>query len=201
MKLHLDSLSLPQPADRVLHIAPEKGISSFLRKAVGDKYYDPADIEPERFGFCNAREFDLCRDAESLPLDHYKLILHSHVLEHLRCNWTAVLFFLHRALQHGGYHIFSIPILDGCYEVDLGPLSHEEAAQRFGQDDHVRRVGRADLRQTLGMVFKGDLDRHRIGVRFAGEVLREINIPRNLWNTLNGSTVFTFGKNDLRLTS
>jgi len=198
LKLHLDRLGIPRLNNKVLHIAPERGLSEFFRERVGDGY-DPVDIAPEVFDFCNARRFDLCQDAELLPSFSYDLVVHGHVLEHVPCNFTAILFHLHRALKPNGYHVFCIPILRGEYEEDLRVLSQEEACARFGQNDHVRRFGRADLSATLGMVFNGDLESHRIGACFDDNALDAANIPASERDSLNGTTVFVFRKHDIRL--
>lgn len=200
LKLHLDRLGLPRNGNSILHIAPERSLAKLLHDEAGPGY-EAADLHPELFPFCEVKALNLCCDAESLPPNHYDLILHSHVVEHLPCNYTAVLFFLHRALKPGGYHIFSLPILSGFYEEDLGSLSEKEAIARFGQCDHVRRIGRSDLAATLGMIFPGDLECHRIDSCFDAETLKRANVPSDQWTTLNSSTVFVFGKSELRLST
>src|SRR5690606_34583546 len=145
------------------------------------------------------RNLDYCMDAETLPPETYDYIIHSHVLEHVPCNWTMILLFLHRALKSRGKHIFCMPILSGQFEESLQPLSPEEAVRRFGQNDHVRRIGRADLDKTLGMIFKGDLDRHILGKSFSDEILDSVNVPEGERRTLNSSTIFVFEKDDLKI--
>lgn len=198
LKLHLDRIGMPKRGEKVLHIAPERHISGLLSESAREGY-DAVDLFPELFPFVKAKKFDLCTDAEALQPESYDYIIHSHVLEHLPCNWTMVLLFLHRALKVGGRHVFCVPILSGQYEESLQPLTAEEATRRFGQNDHVRRIGRADLDRTLGMVFRGDLQRHILGNCFPDEVLADANIPEAERRTLNSSTVFVFGKADTRI--
>lgn len=198
IKLHLDRLDAPSRGDRILHIAPERGIAEFLRERAGDGY-EAVDLFPDLFPHVAARRFDLCTDAAGLPSAEYDLILHSHVLEHVPCNWTMVLLHLHRALKPGGHHLFAIPILSGHFEESLAPLPKEEAVRRFGQDDHVRRLGRADLERTLGMVFAGDLAEHALDRWFDAAILNAASIPEAMRPDLNSSTVFVFGKDELQL--
>lgn len=157
------------------------------------------DLFPQLFPHVPKRRFDLCVDTEALEPNSYDCIIHSHVLEHLPCNWTMVLVLLHRALKPGGWHIFCMPILSGQYEESLAPLTAEEAVSRFGQNDHVRRFGRADLERTLGMIFQGSLERHILGNRFTDEVLDTANVPESERRTLSSSTAFVFRKNDTKL--
>ena len=198
LKLFLDKYNIPKTNGKVLHIAPEIGISRFLQNRAGIGY-EPVDKFPSGYRFCKARELDLCTDAEFLPRNHYDLIIHSHVMEHLRCNITAVLYFLHRALNRSGLHIFALPIMQGHADEYFGPLSDEEARLRFGQSDHVRRLSQSDLPITLGMIFRGDLSEHAIGRQFESSVLDAHNIPMSERVGLNGSTVFMFRKDDIRL--
>lgn len=198
LKLHLDKLRPVGPQDRILHIAPDKGIAALLEKIAGENY-EPADLFPENFPHVRARKFDLCADAEKIPPHTYDYIIHSHVLEHIPCNWTMALLYLHRALKPDGVHIMCIPILSGAFEECLAPLSKEEATKRFGQDDHVRRFGRLDLNNTLGHLFKGELEKHILQNCFSSEELDRVNIPHEERKTLNSSTVFVFKKDELRL--
>jgi hypothetical protein len=199
MKLHLDRIGLPKRGDKVLHVAPERVISELLKEQAGDGY-DGVDLFPELFPHIETRKFDLCVDAETLAPGFYDYIIHSHVLEHVPCNWTMILLFLHRALKPGGKHIFCMPILSGQFEESLQPLSAADAVRRFGQNDHVRRIGRDDLDKTLGMIFKGDLNRYILGNTFSDEVLDRVNIPETERRTLNSSTIFVFEKDDLKIT-
>ncbi len=199
IQLHLQQRSLPHAGAKMLHIAPEKGLAGIFENVMG-RSYDPVDLFPELFPHCKARKFDLCRDAETLEEESYDLVLHSHVLEHIPCNWTMVLLFLHRALKKGGLHLFSFPVMPGAYDETLGSIGEEQCVRRFGQKDHVRRFGRMDIERTVGMLFKGDLMRHALGNCFSDDALDAANIPLVERNTLNGSTVFVFGKDDVRLT-
>nr|WP_226946814.1 class I SAM-dependent methyltransferase [Rhizorhabdus phycosphaerae] len=142
---------------------------------------------------------DLVRDAAALPSGHYDLIIHSHVMEHIPGNVTAVLYHLHRALKPEGRHICCIPIIrDGHSAEDLGPLDPADATARFGQDDHVRRFGGRDVQQTLGMIFRLP-EHYDLTATFDEPTLIRNNIPRVVWRGWCPSSVLALGKEDLLL--
>lgn len=197
--LYLNKLEIPQPGMKVLHFAPEEGLYNAILRVVDVNDYLTADIEPRRFPFAkNIVKFDMCSDVEALPEGHFDLILHSHVLEHIRCNVAYVLFHLHRSLKENGWHVCSIPFLGGFYEEHTGKLDDNEATRRFGQFDHVRRFGRDDLDNSLGKVlnFERDFDATR---DFPPDVLQQYNIPEVAWRGLTPHTVLRLRKYDMRL--
>ena len=195
----LQKYHLLKPGLRVLHFAPERSFAERLH-AIWGEGYEPVDINPELYDFApNIRRIDLVEDAHKLPSDHYDLILHSHVMEHIPCNITAILYHLHRSLKPNGKQICCIPIIrDGHYAEDLGPLPADDATARFGQDDHVRTFGGADLQRTLGMIFalaeEYDLTRD-----FDEMTLIRNNIPRINWRGWSPNSVLTLEKGDLLL--
>mgnify|MGYP001794255176 FL=1 len=139
MKLVLDQLKLPRANQRVLHFAPEKGLAQYLQKTVGNGY-TAADFDPERYPYVDTQKIDLVTEAELLPSNHYDLILHSHVLEHVPCGLAPVLFHFHRALKPTGRHIFCIPFSSGNYEECYDKMTDKEANRRIGQFDHFRKL-------------------------------------------------------------
>lgn len=197
IKLFLDREGLPKPGSSILHFAPERGIAPILA-AEGATDYDPVDFAPELFPHCKTRKIDLCTDAADLPRGRYDLIVHSHIAEHIPCNITAVLYHMHRALKPDGLHLMCIPFLGGNYEEDLGPLSPEDATRRFGQKDHVRRFGTADLALNLGMIFQLPAS-YSLLDWFSAEMLEECNIPVYAQSGFTPSTVLAMKKDDLLL--
>ena len=199
MWLLLTRHDLLRPGLRCLHIAPEAAIAPRLHAILGDGY-EPVDIAPDQYSFApGIRHFDLVADAPALPSGAYDLILHSHVMEHVRGNVTAVLFHLHRALKPGGKQICCIPVIREChYAEDLGPLARDDAVQRFGQDDHVRIFGARDLQATLGMIFtlpeSYDLLRDH-----DPDLLARHGIPEVAWSGWSANSVLMLGKEDLLL--
>lgn len=184
IKLFLDRHVVLEPGCRVLHIAPEIEIGKFLHRRCGDGY-EPADFDPGRYSRrlgLAVRKFDLCRDAAGLPAEHYDLILHSHVLEHIPCNYTVALQRLHRAVKIGGTHLFCVPVAAGYFAEDLDPrLGAAERIVRFGQADHMRRFGRDDFAVTLGEVFAIDAG-YSLRDFFTKEDLEGARISEKNWS-------------------
>jgi phosphoglycolate phosphatase len=198
MKLILEQRGLPRKGDRVLHLAPEGRLSRWISEIAGNGY-DPVDLKPEQYKHVNTRKLDLVTDAERLPSRHYDLIVHSHVMEHVPANLTAVLWYLHRALKDDGLHLCCIPVTPRSrYSEDLSPLSPEEATKRFGQSDHVRRFGAEDIGHTLGMVFRLP-EHYDIAARFGAERLLSHGIKAHAWRGFTQHTVLELRKDDLKL--
>ncbi len=194
--LHLRSLVLPV-APRILHFAPERGLSGLL-SALAGPHYRALDIAPDTYPGLNVEAFDLCRDVFALERDHYDLIVHNHVLEHIECNYTAVLLRLAASLAPGGTMLFSMPILPGPFTDALIEGTIEQKRQAFGDMIHVRRFGSAFLQQTIGMIFAIP-DRYDLTDRFPEADLRDANIPPHHWRHYTGATVFRVGRADLRV--
>lgn len=194
----MESLGRPRPADRVLHFAPEHGLSRRIHDAVGSKNYVAYDLVPKDIGHCTVGAFDLCKDVVGLESESFDLIVHSHVMEHVPCNYAVVLMHLHRALTPDGLHVCIIPTMPGHYEEHLGEMEPEERTRRFGQSDHVRRFGVDHLQATLGMLFNmpGEYDLEN---RFPTAILEEYNIPRYASRGFTPNTVLTFRKADIKV--
>jgi SAM-dependent methyltransferase len=202
--LYLNRFADLRPGMNVLHFAPERQVYPLIAEAAGPNY-EICDIEPERYAKLSAkgvtvRRFDLCADVETLPDDHYDLILHNHVMEHLPCNVTAVLWHLHRALKPDGLHMFSLPIANGHYEEAIGAMEDAARIKQFGHPQHMRTFGIKDLRATLGMIFDIEpiIARPLVDL-FGEETLRAANISESRWRSFNGSTLFLLRKDDLKL--
>lgn len=198
MIMLLEKQGVPRRGDRILHLAPEPGVTRWLVERSGEDGYDARDLEPERFEHCRVERLDLCAEAAELPSDHYHLILHSHVMEHVPCNWTAVLFHLHRALHPDGVHAFCIPFLPGAYDERWGGVSGRERVARFGQNDHVRRFGADDVQVTLGMVYPIQQE-YDLEAVFEPEELERNNVPSYSRKGFTPDTVLTMRKSDLKL--
>lgn len=193
----MDYYDLPKPNMRILHIAPEKKLAEYL-KAKSPNGYEPVDYDPEKYKFCDAKKIDLVRDAEKFADEKYDIILHSHVMEHIPCNITAVFYHFHRALKKDGFHIFCIPFMPGFSDEYMGPLSPEDETNRFGQFDHVRKFGTADFSQNLGMIFNIK-EIFSLYDNFDIDILDKFNIPKSERVGLTGSSVFVLRKNQYKL--
>lgn len=198
MMLVLQKLKPTLDHCRILHFAPEKALSGYLLDKVGPSNYLAADIAPENFPFCDVQQFDLCRDLARLEPESFDLIVHSHVLEHVPCNYTMVLHGLHKALKNDGIQLCCIPFSHGFYQEDCSPLSDEERTRRFGQNDHYRRFGQRDVQNTVGMVF--DIpETYDLELDFSEEILDRYNIPASERKGFSGSTILALRKSDLKL--
>lgn len=198
LALHFETLILPRNA-RVLHIAPEEGIWRILRTRpeIGD--YVVADYTPELYKFVTCRKIDLC-NLEEWPSDRFDLILHSHVLEHTRCNIAYTLYHLHRMLTPGGRHMFIVPFTKGAYDESFQKMSTEERTRRFGQWDHLRRFGVDDIGDHLGKIVRmPSVEAVNAETKFGRERLMQANIPDSLWHGFNASTLLDLGKYDYLL--
>lgn len=183
---------------KVLHIAPETGIFHQLSQLLDADNYRVSDYNPKNYphipSCTNINLMDLiCEKSNS-----YDFIIHSHVLEHIDCNLAYPLFHLHRMLKYNGRHIFIVPFINGAYEESFTELPDEIRTQRFGQFDHIRNFGNADINKHLGRLlalpanFDASLD-------FSTDTLRTCNIPQSHWVGFHAGTVFDLGKNDYLL--
>jgi phosphoglycolate phosphatase len=198
MALHLETMSLPQGA-RVLHIAPEEAIWKLLRARPEIADYVVADYNPDLYTFVTCRRIDLCNLAD-WPANQFDLILHSHVLEHTRCNIAYTLFHLHRMLTPAGRHMFIVPFTVGSYDESFQKMTGEERTRRFGQWDHLRRFGVDDIGDHLGRILRlPPPEAVDAELRFGRRALEAANIPENHWHGYNASTMLNVGKRDYLL--
>ncbi len=196
--LHIEKKIELTSATRILHLAPELGLYRRISSKVAAPHYDVRDLFPENFPFADRiREIDLCR-LEGLPSNHYDLIIHSHVLEHVPCNIAYTLFHLHRAMDPAGHHMFVVPFTSGRYDECFQDITAEERRRRFGQEDHVRSIGKLDVEAHLGSVVKIDADVD-FESEFGAETLETANIPRSTWRGLSAHGVIHLRKRDFIL--
>jgi phosphoglycolate phosphatase len=185
----------PQPHWRVLHIAPETPLAHAFMSACGPGY-DPIDIDPDFYApkiGCAVRRVNLVTDAADLPSEHYDIVAHSHVVEHIPANATLLLQNLQRAIKPGGYHLFAFPIWPGYSSENLDPnMTAEERKRLFKHEQHYRRFGLDDFDVTIGPVV-GVTSQYSLTDLLAPEMLRGANIPEKVWRC-SGSSVFLVRK-------
>lgn len=196
LKLFIDEFGI-NDSHRVLHIGPERGLSKYIRGKTNN--YLAADFDVERYSHIpNIIELDLCDFKAYKKLGLFDLIIHSHVIEHVRCNYTAVLVGLHKLLSKSGRQLFSIPIYGKGFEEDLSVEIGPEALSRFGQEDHVRRFSVYDLQATIGAVFNIPRQ-YNLAERFPGIEPTSIGVPDFAWHEYTGHSVFCLAPDDLLL--
>jgi phosphoglycolate phosphatase len=192
MKLYIEHHGI-QRNTRVLHFAPESGLFQWLRQNVDD--YVTADFDIVRYSHISQiKHVDLTNPESYGQFGLFDLILHNHVIEHIPYNYSALLLRLHRMLRPGGVQAFSIPIYGAFYAEHWGPLSPEEATQRFGQFDHIRRFSPKDIDRTIGAFF--ELRQPDLASVFGIEKLREINYPEADWASWTGNSIFWLDDKD-----
>lgn len=196
MGLYLEKLFHKRENLRILHIAPEPQLVSFIDQTLKPGWYVLADIVPGRIENHEVVGMDVC-DISGQESNMWDLIIHSHVLEHVLCNYTYVVYHLDRILDNGGLQLAVIPTMSGFYDENLGTISEEERVYRFGQKDHVRRFGESDLDMTLGKVLKLPKVDH---LAYHSELeLREANIPQEVWRGWGHSAVLVLRKGSFLL--
>lgn len=182
------------PGSKVLHFAPEFGLAMKIKEVVGAENYEGYDMFPQIFNKAiGVQKFDLTKDIHDLQTEKYDLVLHSHVMEHIPCWITSVLWHLHRSLKKAGTHLFCIPVSPGHSGENIGPLSDEERKRQYGQIDHVRRFGDQDIDMTIGTVFHLNERTHDLDIDTETAERHNIN-AREIRRT-----VFKMRKEDLRL--
>ncbi|MGD0864548.1 MAG: methyltransferase domain-containing protein [Rhizomicrobium sp.] len=199
--LILDKHGLFKPGLRVMHIAPELPLIKRFSELLSDRYY-ACDIDPSRYSskFTTMRPLDLTCDLVKIPSCSFDLILHSHVLEHVRCDIESVLREFERILAPGGRHYFAVPVRgDETRENLSDDLPLAERLKQFGQADHYRLFGRRSLPEMLDRVW-GPSERHHIEPLelVSAEELEAAAIPKEAWSGISGHTIFQHTRPKLR---
>src|SRR6185503_7823818 len=127
-------------AARVLHFAPEQGLTKLLKARVG--FYQSADITPGRA--------DLVRNIEEIAEADatFDCVVCSHVLEHVDDRKALTEVF--RVLKPTGIALIMLPVIEGwskTYE-NATVVTPEDRMRHYGQSDHVRYYG-ADVRDRI----------------------------------------------------
>ena len=143
--LKLEMKIMNQTDLSILHFAPEKYLENKLRK-ISD-HYITADIE--------GADVDIKVDITntSFEKETYKLILCSHVLEHVNDDRKA-LKELFRILKPDGTALIIIPVERESTFEDSSVTEPEERLKIFGQRDHVRIYGEDFINRLIESGFK-----------------------------------------------
>lgn len=143
--LKLEMKIMTQNDLSILHFAPEKYLENKLRK-ISDKYIT-ADIEGD--------DVDIKVDITNTPFEKetFKLILCSHVLEHVNDDRKALKELL-RILKPDGTALIIIPVERESTFEDSSVTDPEERLKIFGQRDHVRIYGEDFINRLIESGFK-----------------------------------------------
>lgn len=157
----LKKYQLSNKAERVLQIAPEEGVDSWIRENCSKCQYETTDLYMLDVSFkSDIQNMDMVGD------NTYDLLICSHVFEHVKDDILAMKE-LRRILKNDGLGIFLVPIdLDLKVVDEEWGLSEEENWRRFGQEDHCRQYNKAGFIQRLkgsGFIV------HCLGIDFFGE--------------------------------
>jgi len=117
---------------KLLHIAPEVGLSRVIKKHSNLDYLT-SDINS------NAVMVKMDITGIDLPDDSFDVIICNHVLEHIIDDKKAM-HELYRVLKPGGWGILQVPIslsISKTFE-DFSVVTPEKREDVFGQSDHVR---------------------------------------------------------------
>jgi SAM-dependent methyltransferase len=127
----------------VLHLAPEIPLVRFLKSSLLESYYC-ADANPSMYPYIRCHQLSLPKGLEELPAEHFDLIIHNHVLEHIVGPYQEHLHSLIRVLKKNGKMLFTVPLnkSPGSITIEGGQyLTDEERLRQFGQHDHVKAFG------------------------------------------------------------
>lgn len=125
---------------RILHISPEKGLSSCLRKTKEVDYY-AIDYFTKGYKYPSYVQKMNLLDLKFEDA-YFDLIICSHVLEHIQEDRNA-LKELYRALNEKGVCYIIVPLFEELTVTYENPkiTTAEERFKHFGQHDHVRKYG------------------------------------------------------------
>lgn len=139
----------------IVHFAPEKRLSSWIRAAVPAEYIR-CDLYPA--------SPDIVRvDMEAMPFTSgaIDMVIASHVLEHVG-DIEQALGEIHRVLKPGGHAILQTPYSARLHHTwsDPGIDTPEARLQAHGQEDHVRLFGRDIFDLIVGTGFESLVRQH-----------------------------------------
>lgn len=150
--------------------------------------YDPVEIK-SRKAVPGVRKIDPIKDLVEIAPETYDLVIHNHILQEIPGNYTVFLNRLQMILKPGGYHLFSIPLNSGHFMENLdASMTPEQRKENFGREKHLRRFGRADFEQTIGIVF-GLTRQYSLLDHLLSEVLLGAGVMESQWK-LSSNSVF-----------
>lgn len=136
---------------KILHLAPEKNISTVLVK-IGFENYICGDLFAEGYNYPNyVQNINVLNIP--FPDNYFDLIICNHLLEHVPNDIDAMKE-LYRVLKNDGQAILQVPISNNSEKTfeDFSVTDPKEREIVFGQFDHVRIYGQdyADRLKSVG---------------------------------------------------
>lgn len=132
------------PLSHILDIAPSGALSRWIRKNLNVDY-KTADLFMKDVDY----KVDI-EDMNTLPGNHFDLVICSHVLEHVPNDMKAISE-ISRILKPGGQAILMVPIVKGLSKLIEDPEEKrtEIRWKKFGQDDHIRLYSANDFIERI----------------------------------------------------
>ncbi|MGG7566779.1 class I SAM-dependent methyltransferase [Rhodovulum sp. DZ06] len=134
---------------RVLHVAPERELSKWLRGKAAE--YLSIDLYNEAMAKMDVTDLEL-EDGS------YTLFWASHVLEHVPEDRKAIAE-IHRVLAPGGKAVIQVPIWRLKTFEDPSATTPERRLELFYQDDHVRLYGLDIMERFEAQGFRAEVVR------------------------------------------
>lgn len=150
----------------VLHFAPEKRLSRFIRDAQPARYL-PCDLFPHSPEIERVDMLDMPFEAGTIDV-----VIANHVLEHVSDDARALSEIL-RVLKPGGFAILQTPYSGRLHRTwqDAGIDDPQARLQAYGQEDHVRLFGRDIFERITAAGFESCVRQH-------AELLNDIDPAR-----------------------
>lgn len=150
----------------VLHFAPERHLSQFIRAELPDRYVR-CDLYP------NSTDIERV-DILNMPFEResFDVVIANHVLEHVSDDLRAASE-VHRVLKRGGHAILQTPYSAKLHHIWQDPGIDDEKArlQAHGQEDHVRLFGRDIFERIASVGLQSQVRQH-------GDVLSKMDAHR-----------------------
>lgn len=136
---------------KILHFAPEQGISELLSDPELKHDYYPVDYDPQFKGYI--REIV---DITEIPYknEYFDFVILNHVLEHIKEEQQA-LSEVRRVLKKGATAMINVPVypIDTTLE-DPSYNTDELRTKYYGQRDHVRKYGQDFIKRLRKAGFR-----------------------------------------------
>jgi hypothetical protein len=161
--LNVSGLMAELRGKTLLHFAPERRLSRYLRSAQLALYV-PCDLVPREAGVQEVDMLDMPYEAAA-----FDVIVANHVLEHVEDDARAFAE-IHRVLRPGGIAILQTPYSSRLHRTwqDAGIDTPQARLQAYGQEDHVRLFGRDIFDRIVAAGFESD-------VRWHAELLGDVD--------------------------